>query len=110
MNKFELNLRYVYAFYSFNELLDCKPIEQRLEILNTPKRFTLHLQEDASFIVSELKRDFRGHFVILTFPNKDNLIVHESEVSELAYDEYFNAMGDDNHNVYEGTITLEKIS
>ena len=110
MNKFELNLRYVYAFYSFNELLDCKPIEQRLEILNTPKRFTLHLQEDASFIVSELKRDFRGHFVILTFPNKDNLIVHESEVSELAYDEYFDAMGDDNHNVYEGTITLEKIS
>ena len=107
MKKFELHLRYVYAFYSFNELLDCMPIEQTVEILDTPRRFTLHLQEDASFIVSELKKDFKGYFVVLTFPNKDNLIIHEGEVSELAYDEYFDAMGDDNHNVYEGTITIE---
>lgn len=108
MENFELNLRYVYAFYSFNELLDCKPIEQKVEIIDKPKRFTLHLQEDASFIVSEVNKDFKGHFIVLTFPNKDNLVVHECEVAELAYDEYFDSMGDDNHNVYEGTITLEK--
>ena len=35
--------------------------------------------------------------------------VYEGEEVELAYDEYFDAMGDDNHNVYEGTIALERI-
>ena len=109
MKKFKLHLRYVYTFYSFNELLDCQAIDETLEILDTPKRFTLHLQEDASFIVSEVKQDYKGSFVIVTFPNKDNLIVHEGEVVELAYDEYFDAMGDDNHNVYEGTVTIEEV-
>lgn len=109
MKGFRIHLRYIYTFYSFNELLDCEPIDETVEILDTPHRFTLHLQEDASFIVSEVKEDYKGKFTVITFPNKDNLIVHEGEEVELAYDEYFDAMGDDNHNVYEGTIALERI-
>ena len=78
------------------------------ELDSSPKRFTLHDQEDATFILSELKKDFIGNYAVLTFPNKDNLVIHEGETAELAYDEYYSAMGDDNHNVYEGTLTLER--
>ncbi|MBQ8380839.1 MAG: hypothetical protein IJY18_02995 [Clostridia bacterium] len=106
---FNLVLRYVYCFYSEGELLITDAFTDRQEIENEPKRFLLHDQEDSTFIVSEVRRDFRGNYVVLTFPNKDNLIVAENDTVELAYDEYYSAMGDNNHNVYEGTITLEKI-
>ena len=101
----KLIFKYVYTFYSFNEELASEIIEQSVEI-NTGCRFTLHDQEDGSFIVSEVKEDHLGKYTILTFPGKDNLVIHEAEVCELAYDEYYSAMGDDNHNVYEGTVTL----
>lgn len=101
----KLYFKYVYTFYSFNEEMASDIFEQAVEI-NTGCRFTLHDQEDGSFVVSELKKDHIGYYVILTFPGKDNLVIHEGEVAELAYDEYYSAMGDDNHNVYEGTITL----
>ena len=34
---------------------------------------------------------------------------YRNEVEELVYDEYFDSMGDDNHNVYEGALILKKI-
>ena len=106
MKTYKLHLRYLYTFYSFDEILDDAPIDEKVDILPSPTRFTLHLQEDSSFIVSEVKEDFGGKYVILTFPNKDNLIVRENDEVELAYDEFFDSMGDNNHNVYEGTAEL----
>ena len=106
MKNYKLHLRYVYTFYNFGELLDVDAFDEKQDILDTPHRFTLHQQEDATFTVSELKEDYMGKYVILTFPSKDNLVVHEGDEVELAYDEYYSAMGDDNHNVYEGTVTL----
>ena len=106
---YSLHLRYVYTFYSFNEELDGGAFDEKIEIDNE-KRITLYQQEDSSFVLSELKEDFAGKYVILTYPNKDNCIIHEGESVELAYDEYFDSMGDDNHNVYEGVLTLIKNS
>ena len=103
---YKLRLRYVYTYYNFDEIFDTDAIEQVIDIADE-QRFTLHLQEDSSFIVSELKNNAFGNFVILTFPNKDNLIVKEGEEVEIAYDEFFDSMGNFNHNVYEGTATLQ---
>ena len=102
---YKLYFRYVYTFYSFDEILDTDAIEQKVTV-GEEQRFTLHLQEDGSFIVSELGEDHLGKYVILTSPGKDNLKIHENEETELAYDEFFDSMGDNNHNVYEGTVVL----
>lgn len=110
MNTFALRLRYVYTFYNFGEILDFDAIDELVDIKDEPLRFTLHLQEDAGFTVSEVREDHLGKYAVLTFPNKDNLVIHENDEVELAYDEYFDSMGDDNHNVYEGTVTLVRIS
>ena len=103
--KYFLHLRYVYTYYDFDEIFDTDAIEQFIEI-GSGCRFALHLQEDSTFIISEIKENALGRFAVLTFPNKDNLIVKEGEEAELAYDEFFDAMGNHNHNVYEGTVTL----
>lgn len=107
MKKYKLHLRYVYTFYNFGDILDEDVFDEKIEVQDSAQRFTLHDQEDASFILSEIKEDYIGKFVTVTFPNKDNLVVHEGDEVELAYDEYFNSMGDDNHNVYQGTMVLE---
>lgn len=104
---FKLHLRYVYTFYSFGELLGCETKDETVEI-EDGKRFTLYQQEDGSFMLSSVKSDFKGNYVVLTHPNKDKVVVYEGDNAELVYDEYFDSMGDDNHNVYEGFITLEK--
>lgn len=106
---YELRLRYVYTFYSFDQMLDMDVREESVEI-GKECRFKLYQEEDASFILSPLMEDISGKFVILTHPNKDRVVVREAETAELVYDEYFNSMGDDNHNVYEGALTLEKRS
>ncbi len=106
---YSIKLRYLYTFYSFDEILDTDAIEQTEKVESRAKRITLHQQEDGSFILSEIKHDHIGAYVILTFPNKDNLVIHEGDEVELAYDEFFDCMGDNNHNVYEGTVALELI-
>lgn len=106
MSKHKLHLRYLYTFYTFGEILSEAVIENTVDIQSTAARFKLHEQEDGSFTVSEVKEDYIGKYVILTFPGKDNIIVRENDEVELAYDEYFSATGDDNHNVYEGTVEL----
>lgn len=106
MKKYKLHLRYLYTFYSFDEIMDDEAIDEKIEISDEPIRITLHLQEDSSFIVSSLHHDHMGNYIILTFPNKDNLIVREDDEVELVYDEFFDSMGDNNHNVYEGTASL----
>lgn len=107
MANFKLHLRYIYTFYSFDEIMLEDAFDQQIEVGNG-LRFTLTHQSDASFTVSCPKSDFLGNYVILTFPNKDNLIVREGEECELSYDEYNDDMGANNHNVYEGTVTLER--
>ena len=104
---YELKLRYVYTFYSFGELLGSDVREDSVEI-GAVKRFTLFQQEDSSFAVSELCENSHGRYVVVTHPNKDKVVVYEGESTELVYDEYFDSMGDDNHNVYEGALTLER--
>ena len=64
-------------------------------------------QEDGSFTASKLQRDHLGDFVVITFPNTDKMIVRPNAVAELAYDEFFDSMGDNNHNVYIGTVRLK---
>ena len=111
MNKltgYELHLRYVYNFYSFNELIDSDVRHDVIKI-DTGCRFTLYLQEELSFYVTEVQESSNGAYVVLTHPNTDKVVVYEGETAELVYDEYFESMGDSNHNVYEGAITLEKL-
>lgn len=81
-------------------------IDERLEI-TAGCRFTIHDQEDGSFLVSELRDTADGKMTVLTFPNKDNICLYEGRTEEFSYDEYYTAMGDDNHNVYVGTVVLE---
>lgn len=100
-----LHFRYVYAFYSFGEMLADEIVDECIEV-RAGDRFTLYQQEDGSFLVSDITTDNLGAYLILTFPNKDNIIVREGQECELVYDEYYSAMGDDNHNVYEGTVAL----
>ena len=98
-----IKFKYVYEFYSFGELLLDDIIEEEFEVeLGT--RFTLHHQEDGSFLISSL--DENG--CVLTFPNKDNLVLRPGKSEERGYDEYYSVMGDDNHNVYVGSVTYEK--
>lgn len=105
--KYYLHFRYVYSFYSDGELMLEDVLEERHEA-SAGARFTLHDQEDGSFLISDAGSDMQGELVVLTFPNKDNLIVYLNRSEEFNYDEYYSVMGDDNHNVYIGTVTLEK--
>lgn len=105
---YKLHLRYIYTFYSFGDLIDSQVCEDVIEV-DCNKRFTLYQEEDSSFILSELYENAGGVYVVVTHPNKDRVVVRAGETAELVYDEYFNSMGDDNHNVYEGALTLEKI-
>ncbi len=108
MAKYKLHLRYIYTFYNFDEILSEDVLDEEIEVGETARRFTLAHQEDSGFILSELQEDYRGKYVIVTYPNKDKVLVHISEDVELEYDEYFSAMGDNNHNVYVGTFLLEE--
>ncbi|MBQ2793998.1 MAG: hypothetical protein IKL79_05350 [Clostridia bacterium] len=101
-----LHFRYVYSFYSDGELMLEDVIDERIEVA-AGCRFTIHDQEDGSFLVSELRDTALGKMAVLTFPNKDNLCLYEGRAEELSYDEYYTVMGDDNHNVYVGTVVLE---
>ncbi len=104
---YKLHLRYLYTFYNFDNEEDSKVIDETVDVEEN-KRFTLYQQEDSSFIMSGVKTDFVGKYVVVTFPNKDNILVYENEDTELVLDEYFDSMGANNHNIYEGYITLEK--
>ena len=106
MKNYKLILKYVYTFYNFGEIISEDIFDEEFDVKPTPARFILHDQEDGSFILSEILEDKIGRFVIVTFPNKDVIVVRENEVTELVYDEYYSAMGDDNHNVYIGTLSL----
>ena len=99
-------LRYVYTFYNFGEVLAEDTVTQTVDV-SDGCRFVLKYQDDSSFMLSEVREDYKGKYIILTYPNKDNTVVYEGESAELCYDEYNNDMGDDNHNVYVGTVTLE---
>ena len=102
---YKLHFRYVYTYYRFDEIVDDAAIDESFEI-STGTRFKLHQQEDSAFHVSGIGSDRIGKYAILTFPGKDSLVVHEGEECELAYDEFFEVMGEGCHNVYEGTVTL----
>ena len=106
MKNYTLLLKYVYTFYNSGEITYDDVFDEEIKVEALPIRFKLHDQEDGSFILSEVKEDSNGKFVIVTFPNKDVIIVRLGESTELAYDEYYSAMGDDNHNVYIGTLSL----
>ena len=103
---YKLKLKYLYTYYCFDEIFDTDVIEEEIEIGENEQRFVLHLQEDSSFVLSPLQENGMGKFVVLTYPNKDNLVIRLSESEEILYDEFFESMGNNNHNVYEGTATL----
>ena len=106
MKKYLLNLKYVYTFYNSGEVEFEDVFDENEEILDTPHRFTLHDQEDGSFILSNLQTNHLGNYVTLTYPNKDILVIYEKQPCELEYDEYYSSFGDDNHNVYIGSLRL----
>ena len=106
MKNYKLNLKYVYTFYNNGEVEIEDVFDENEQILNTPHRFKLRDQEDGTFVLSELLTDYMGKYVTLTFPNKDIVLIRENETSELEYDEYYSSFGDDNHNVYIGSLTL----
>ena len=100
-----LKLKYIYTFYSFGEIMADDVVEQSVAV-GEGCRFALKYQEGGSFSVSEVREDFMGRFVVLTYPSKESVIVHEGQTVELSFDECCGEMGDDDHNVYEGTATL----
>ena len=103
---YKLTIRYVYSFYNSDELIECDVKDDEV-LLDAPgKRFTLYTQEHSSFAVGEIKEDFKGKYVVVSYPNKENVVVHENDETELVYDELFEAMGESNHNVYEGIISF----
>ena len=102
-----LHFRLVYSFYRFGEEMDADVTDLEVELGGGDVRFTLPGQEDGSFVVSALHEGFAGKYVVLTHPNKDAQVITLGATEELAYDEYYSVMGDDNHNVWEGAITLE---
>ncbi len=97
-----IKFKYVYEFYNFGELMLDDIVEEEF-VVKEGDRFKLHQQEDGSFLVSSLS----DSQCVLTFPNKDNLVLLPLVSEELSYDEYYSEMGDDNHNVYIGTVTFE---
>ena len=105
MNEYRIIFEYVYSFISFGEELETAV---RTEEFPIGGRFRLDGQEDGSFTVGGIESDGTGNFAVLTFPNKDRLIVREGRCTELEYDEFFESMGDSNHNVYVGAVRLEK--
>ena len=105
MKKYKLTFKYVYTFYSFDEEVDADVRSESFD-LGEGDRFTLTDQEDSAFHITSVGCDQIGEYVVLTFPNKDSIVIHAGEVCEFAYDEFFDAMGDSNHNVYEGTVEM----
>jgi hypothetical protein len=99
--KFCLHFRYVYTFYHFGEEELIDAIEERHEV-KVGDRFILTHQEDGAFLVSAANEGS----LVLTFPNKDNLVLPVGVECELAYDEFVDQMGDPTHNVYEGTVVF----
>ena len=107
MKKYNLHLRYIYTFYSDNDILSDEVFDELIPITDTPSRFTLHLQEEGNFIISEIKQDYKGDFALLTMPNKESRIVRPDEDCELEYDES-DGVNEGDRNVYEGSVTLEE--
>ena len=102
-----LHFRLIYSFYRFGEELVSEAVEREVAV-GDALRFTLDGQEDGSFALSELMRGASGGYVVLTHPNKDAQLVREGVTEEFVYDEYYSVMGDDNHNVWEGAVSLER--
>lgn len=102
----KFHFRYVYTYFHFDDILNEGVYDETFDAA-AGNRFTLTHQEDGSFLVGGVGHDAGGEYAILTFPNKDNLLIHRGEEVELAYDEFTDTMGDNCHNVYEGTVALE---
>lgn len=98
---YTLHFHYVYTFYRFGEEEFCEAAAESFD-LKSGDRFTLRHQTDGSFIFT-VGDDGRA---ILTFPNKDNILLFADEEQELAYDEFAEECGDPCHNVYEGTVSF----
>ncbi len=105
MKKYILELKYVYSALRFGEEIDGGVLDERVAV-GEGVRFKLYSQEDSSFTVGEIGNDSSGAFAILTYPNKDRVVLREDAPAELAYSEYYETFGDSNHNVYIGTVTL----
>ena len=103
---YKIVFEYVYSFYSFGEELETKIGSEEFSV---GCRFKLDGQEDGSFVIDPVKVDNLGAYAILTFPNKDRMIVREGDSCEFIYDEFFDAMGDSNHNVYVGAVSLKSV-
>ncbi len=98
---YTLHFHYVYTFYRFGEEEFSDAISEEF-CLKDGDRFTLRHQTDGSFMLKAKNTES----VILTFPNKDNLVLRVGEEHELAYDEFSEECGDPCHNVCEGTVSL----
>ena len=107
MAKYRLHLRYLYTFYNLGELVFSDCFDEYVELSEKETRFTLHDQENGSFTAGAVSKDHIGVSALLTFPGKEKILLHENDSAELIYDECYDAMGDENNNVYEGTVTLE---
>ena len=76
-----IHFRYVYSFYSDGELTLEDVFDERFEITEGC-RFTIHDQEDGSFLISEIKDTAEGRMAVLTFPNKDNMCLYQGRAGQ----------------------------
>ena len=105
MEKRILKFKYVYTFYSLDEEMGGDVRVEEFEVF-AGCRFKLAEQENSTFLITSVGADNVGEYVVLTYPNKDNMVIHLGEVSEFVYGETYEAMGDVCHNIYEGTVEL----
>lgn len=98
---YTLHFHYVYTFYRFGEEEFSEAVSEEFSLKSTD-RFTLRHQTDGCFLITAKNEKS----IILTFPNKDNLVLTAGEEYELAYDEFCEECGDPCHNVCEGTVSL----
>ena len=105
MEKYTLKFNYVYTYFSDGEEVDGAVKEETFSV-SRGSRIKLYQMEDATFNISEVGVDKVGRYVVLTYHDKESVVLHEGVVEELSFEEEYDSMGEPCHNLYEGSVEL----
>ena len=84
----KFHFRYVYTYFHFDDILNEGAYDETFDAA-AGNRFTLTHQEDGSFLVGGVGHDAGGEYAILTFPNKDNLLIHSRKFFKMIFQYFF---------------------
>lgn len=105
MEKYTLKFNYVYTYFSDGEEID-GAVKEEIFSVTRGSRIRLYQMEDATFYIGECGRDGIGRYVVLTYHDKESVVLHEGAVEELSFEEKYHTMGEVCHNLYEGSVEL----